>query len=247
MASARMLRSWALQSGLRIELHLTPDIVSLPPLASRSSRAPTSSGRTALVNPANEALVGTRLPYFPMANEPPPGLQHSHWCGMEAGAGMFYPMQVIDGLVHQRGGRALLEACQRLPEVGSGIRCRVGGAVVTEATGDLRVAFDRVVHTVPPLYGANGWAALLASCYSSALAAAWCEAAADVVIFPLLGAGARGAPVVAAAQTAAAAVCGAPSPPQTGGLARVVCFGVREEAVAAELEAALNEAALAAG
>eukprot|EP00438_Fugacium_kawagutii_P003689 Skav206829 [mRNA] locus=scaffold3672:98935:110154:+ [translate_table: standard] len=39
------------------------------------------------------ALVGTKLPYFPMQAEPPPELQNSRWCGMEAGSKMFYPMQ----------------------------------------------------------------------------------------------------------------------------------------------------------
>lgn len=48
---ARLLRSWRLPSGLRVELHLTPDIVSRPP-----------GGRCdALANPANPQLVGSAL------------------------------------------------------------------------------------------------------------------------------------------------------------------------------------------
>lgn len=60
---------------------------------------------------------------------------------------MFYAMQVVDGQAHAMGGRGLLQACQELPELSPGVRCRVGGAVVTPATGGLRKSFSRVVHT----------------------------------------------------------------------------------------------------
>ena len=54
---------------MRIELHLTPDIVAHPP-----------RGRCdALINPGNEEMIGTKLPYFPMPNKPPDGLGHSGW------------------------------------------------------------------------------------------------------------------------------------------------------------------------
>ncbi|CAK0829487.1 unnamed protein product, partial [Prorocentrum cordatum] len=80
-----LLRSWKLRRGLRLELHLTPDVLSHPPGGAGCCDA--------LVNPANEALVGTKLPYFPMPVEPPAGLRTTDWCAMEAGPNMFYSMQ----------------------------------------------------------------------------------------------------------------------------------------------------------
>eukprot|EP00401_Gymnodinium_catenatum_P033272 CAMPEP_0117516330 /NCGR_PEP_ID=MMETSP0784-20121206/31039_1 /TAXON_ID=39447 /ORGANISM="" /LENGTH=248 /DNA_ID=CAMNT_0005312173 /DNA_START=95 /DNA_END=838 /DNA_ORIENTATION=- len=231
-SAARLLRSWALPSGLRLELHLTPDVVAHPPL-----------GRCdALVNPANEALVGTKLPYFPMPFDPPPGLQTSRWCGMEAGENMFYPAQVVDGRVHALGGDGLRQACQAFPELEPGVRCRVGGAVVTPAVGELQRFYSQIIHTVPPMYGTPNWSSALASCYSAALAAAWAHGSPlQAIASPLLGAGARGAPVAEAARVAARALVAAPAagasraPLATVGC--IVCLAVREEAIAVQVEA----------
>ena len=59
-----------------------------------------------LINPANESLLGTARPYFPRGGplppRAPPGLTtSSRWGGMDAGPGMLYPAQAVDGLVHQ--------------------------------------------------------------------------------------------------------------------------------------------------
>lgn len=203
--SAKKLGAWLTRSGLKLELHLTHDIVSLPP----------GGWCDALVNPANEALVGTKLPYFPMKVDPPNELRSNEWCGMEVGEHMFYPIQVVDGLVHATGGREMLQMCQLLPELEPGVRCRVGSAVSTPATGELRQSFAHVVHTVPPMYAAVNWKVQLARCYEAALSVASCPTVqARTLASPLLGAGARGAPFAEAAkvavETLAAIVPGAP-------------------------------------
>ncbi|CAJ1346255.1 unnamed protein product [Effrenium voratum] len=118
--SSTSLQRWRLRC-FELQLHVTNDIVASPPLGFCE----------VLINPANEALVGTQLPYFPMRVEPPPELQNSRWCGMEAGESMFYPMQVVDGQVHALGGHALKEACNRLPDRAPGVKCPTGEAVVT--------------------------------------------------------------------------------------------------------------------
>lgn len=227
-AAARLKRAWRLQSNLRLEVHLTEDIVSHPP-----------RGRCdVLVNAANEELVGTKLPYFPMAVEPPPELRNSKWCAMEIGDRMFYPMQVVDGRVHALGGQALRQACARLPEHSPGVRCAIGDAVVTEAYGDLCAHFAFIVHTVPPMYQAKDWAQSLARCWRTAIAQAFtCSEDRLVVAAPLLGAGARGAPVEEAAQVAVEALA---ATPKTVTGEAVVCLAVREDHIAETLEAELS-------
>jgi hypothetical protein len=69
----------------RLELYTTPDITLRPN---------TENQAAFLLNPANTALVGTKLPYFPMPDAPPEGLASSMWGGMEAGENMFYATQV---------------------------------------------------------------------------------------------------------------------------------------------------------
>lgn len=227
-AAAHLRRAWKLQTNLRVEVHLTEDIVSQPP-----------RGRCdVLVNAANEELVGTKLPYFPMAVEPPPELRSSKWCAMEIGNNMFYPMQVVDGRVHALGGQALRQACAKLPEQSPGIRCAVGNSVVTEAYGDLCTHFAFIVHTVPPMYQAKDWAQSLSSCWQTAIAQAFTRREGRLVVAaPLLGAGARGAPVEEAAQVAVEALTATPKT-HTG--EAVVCLAVREEHIAEILEDELS-------
>lgn len=40
----------------------------------------------------------------------------------------------VDGAIHRAAGRELLEACKKVPEVSSGVRCPVGRAVITPGT-----------------------------------------------------------------------------------------------------------------
>ena len=182
-----------------------------------------ASMRRALINPANEALIGTARPYFPrggpVPSRPPKGLETSSsgWGGMDAGSRMLYPAQVVDGLVHQHGGRALRDALVAaapvLEEVANGehVRCRVGDAILTAAPPSL--PFDVILHTPPPFFPSDSqqpssvkdWESQLASCYISALrlaALSAAQAGQDRVMLatPLLGAGARGAPTREAAR-----------------------------------------------
>jgi O-acetyl-ADP-ribose deacetylase (regulator of RNase III) len=93
---------------------------------------------------------------------------------------MLFPAAVIDGLVHQLGGKYLQIQCSSIPEqvfshayhnqqsapedwsaTGTTVKnndrehvkCPVGTAVVTSAGGEqLRAEYDNIVHTVPPFY-----------------------------------------------------------------------------------------------
>ena len=198
---------WCTRFGTTVELHLVRCIVQSPPPA---------NGPRALVNSANEALQGTALPYFPMASAPPRELLTSSWGGMEAGPNMFYATQVVDGITGIMGGSELRQACEALPELAPGVRCRVGGAVVTQATGGLVEHFDAVIHTVAPMHShkadATEWRSLLLESYNSALTALWQPAtehkhdAVTTIVSPLVGAGARGGDVEEVADVFAEAV-----------------------------------------
>ena len=180
-----------------------------------------------LINPANAGLLGTRLAYFPkggpVPRPPPSSVGTNSWGGMEAGAGMLYPSQVVDGVVTALGGRALRAQLDAIPEdgvdeVGQPMRCAVGEAVVTTQRVRL-AAFDTIAHTVPPFWPSSSssssndseeWARSIGSCYTASvralLRAAPSSRGAMWVASPLLGAGARGAPIEAAAKAAAAAI-----------------------------------------
>lgn len=172
--------------ALRVLVAVTSDVVTAPPFEARG-----------LVNPANTALCGTRLPYFPVqdggkGNANP--LQTSdRWGGMEAGDRLRYPVQAVDGLVTIQCGQGLRDYVARLPRDQDGLACREGGAVATPAFGGLRGTFDVLVHTAVPTY-ARGRGALLSDCYASVLGLCEAHSSASGVSFfacPLLGAGAR--------------------------------------------------------
>ena len=91
--------------------------------------------------------------------------------------------------------------------------------VATAAPG---LPFETVVHAVAPFWESPSWRADLLRAY----AAAFALAAGRDVATPLLGAGARGAPVAdasAAAAEAVAAAASAPRPPKS------VSFGVVDD------------------
>jgi O-acetyl-ADP-ribose deacetylase (regulator of RNase III) len=120
-----------------------------------------------LINPANKTLSGTACPYFPVGGPLPKGElgRHSNWGGLEAGEGMRYPTQCVDGRVHMEGGAEL----KQLLLCHDG--CKVGGAVVTRAVGGLSAgaggcSYKYVIHTVPPL-ASNAFSKTL-SCLSQA-------------------------------------------------------------------------------
>jgi len=222
--AAKFAAGAALRHGRRAaQVWLTKDVVTSPP----------GGFCNVLVNPGNEKLVGTRLPYFPrggpVPEDPvdtrarterdwlPPGFV-TQWGGMEVGAKLVYPIQTVDGMVSMLGGWGLRRACQALPEQApGGIRCPVGEAVVTPATGRLGEYFRHIVHTVPPFYDAGddglpspGWTAALERCWERSLDLAARQPVPSgeepSIAAPLLGAGARGAPPEHAVALAARAV-----------------------------------------
>jgi len=227
--------------------------------------------RRGLVNPANEQLQGTVLPYFPMAGPPPKELNTTNWGGMDAGPGMFYATQSVDGIVSMLGGAVLREKCSALPvneneELHGGggvatggtgfVRCPVGAAVVTDAVGTdgLTEHYDAIIHAVPPLWPGCGGSTLdpedarqmLQSCFAAAIRAGLADGC-NIVTIPLLGAGARGAPVPVAIEAAAAAVAAAATASTNGGrdatpnqAAAVAELVVLEPSVAAGLVAAID-------
>ncbi|KAL1500120.1 hypothetical protein AB1Y20_012793 [Prymnesium parvum] len=214
----RLWRAWpARRHGLRVALHLTPCIVAAPP-----------GTCDALVNSANEQLVGTRF----TPSQAVAALR----------GGLVYPPQVVDGVVDERGGPALWRACASVPIDRRGVRCAVGAAVLTAAAGELCVSYRAVVHAVAPLYGAPRWSELLRSAFDAAFAEASRAGLATLAV-PLLGAGAKGAPPREAAAIAAAAIAEwtVRDDEKAGGL-REVRLAVQDESIADVLCESLDRA-----
>lgn len=182
-----------------------------------------------LLNPANEALVGTKFSYFPRGGPVPIiSLQSSDirinksskWGGMEVGSDMLYPVQALDGVVHELCGFELYKYLQSLPEkppyvdcAGQRIRCPVGTSVVSPSFGGLTDGFDAIIHTVPPFYGDVDWESRLECCYLNSFQLAVntpktamrtkCSPQFVTMACVLLGSGCRGIPVCEASQIAA--------------------------------------------
>ncbi len=93
----------------------------------------------------------------------------------------------IDGIIHERGGKLLEEACD--PLRGKAVP---GESVYTKA---YNVPCKHIIHTVSPHWtgGINGEAAIIRSCYRSALKIAE-ELGCRSVAVPLIGAGNNGCP-----------------------------------------------------
>lgn len=72
----------------------------------------------------------------------------------------------VDGAIHRKAGKALLDACIAIRNRQGG--CATGQAVITTA-GNLPATF--VIHTVGPVWqgGGHGEAELLADCYRNSL------------------------------------------------------------------------------
>ncbi|KAJ1628045.1 hypothetical protein T492DRAFT_841898 [Pavlovales sp. CCMP2436] len=151
------------------------------------------------------------------------------------------------------GGAELRRECSRLPvrgPPGSDVRCPQGEVAVTRATGGLAASFNCIVHAVPPFFAltASGepcpdWRARLEGCWLHALEAA--QPHAEAVVAPLIGAGARGAPVEHAARVAAGAAASwlraaAPEPAGTRELYLSVQSEILCEILRSELRAALQ-------
>ena len=103
----------------------------------------------------------------------------------------------VDGAIYRAAGPELLEACRRIPEVRTGVRCPTGEARITPA---FRLPARFVIHTVGPIWrgGNGGEDQLLASCYRNALALA-SESGIRTIAFPAISCGAFGYPAERAA------------------------------------------------
>ena len=178
----------------RIEIYQASDIVSKFRVRGRTHGE--LPGRIdALINPSNPFLAGTKFSYFPRGGPVPPReLSTSNsWGGMEAGPGMLYPAQVVDGRVTALGGRAL---AKQLAAIGG---CPVGEAVLTDATEGLGNFFKYIIHTPPPFcettsdqQQAGNPQRLLLGCYRASLEIANNHEEIKTVATPLLGAGCAG-------------------------------------------------------
>ncbi|MFF3499463.1 O-acetyl-ADP-ribose deacetylase [Streptomyces sp. NPDC003247] len=109
----------------------------------------------------------------------------------------------VDGAIHRRGGPAILEECRKLRASSYGRGLPTGQAVATTA-GALDARW--VIHTVGPVYEADGGdPSLLASCHRESLRVAD-ELGARTVAFPAISTGVYGWPMEDAARIAVTTV-----------------------------------------
>jgi O-acetyl-ADP-ribose deacetylase (regulator of RNase III) len=130
---------------------------------------------------------------------------------MDVGKGMMFSANVVDGLVHQLGGKALAQELQSHGSDGNEIIVNEGQAVWTSGVGD----YSYLVHTVPPFFDNNDAKQanrLLQDCYHNSLQLASSklqETTKDTIRIasPLLGAGCRGFPLEDAVDHCVQALC----------------------------------------
>ena len=109
----------------------------------------------------------------------------------------------VDGAIHRRGGRAILEECRRIRATDWPDGLPTGKAVATTA-GSLPARW--VIHTVGPVYAKReDRSGLLASCHTESLRVAD-DLGAETVAFPAISTGVYGYPLDEAASVAIEAV-----------------------------------------
>lgn len=98
----------------------------------------------------------------------------------------------VDGAIHRRGGKAILEECKRIRATTHPDGLPTGEAVITTA-GELPARY--VIHTVGPIYGRNNGrdAELLAACYLSSIDLALANNL-KTIAFPSISTGVYGYP-----------------------------------------------------
>lgn len=110
----------------------------------------------------------------------------------------------VDGAIHQKGGKQILEECKKIRQNQFPNGLPTGRAVITVG-GNLTAQF--VIHTVGPVYGMNQGndARLLADCYQNSLSLA-AENNLKSVAFPSISTGAFGYPKHEAAKVSSRAI-----------------------------------------
>jgi len=106
----------------------------------------------------------------------------------------------VDGAIHRAAGPELVAACRQIPELRPGVRCPTGESRITPG---FRLKARHVIHTVGPVWrgGHQEEAALLASCYRSALTLVRTHRLQSVA-FPAISCGIYGYPLDQAAEIA---------------------------------------------
>ncbi len=106
----------------------------------------------------------------------------------------------VDGAIHRAAGYELFEACLKVPEVRSGVRCPTGEARITPG---FKLPAKFVIHTVGPVYrdGQHGEPEKLAACYRNSLALT-AENGCKSIAFPCISTGIYGYPREESAQIA---------------------------------------------
>ncbi|MGI8556454.1 MAG: O-acetyl-ADP-ribose deacetylase [Pyrinomonadaceae bacterium] len=110
----------------------------------------------------------------------------------------------VDGAIHDRGGKQILEECRKIRETDYPKGLPTGEAVITSG-GNLKARF--VIHTVGPIYGQTDGhdAALLNACYQNSLRLA-ARNNLETIAFPSISTGAFGYPKIDAAQISSLAI-----------------------------------------
>ena len=110
----------------------------------------------------------------------------------------------VDGAIHAKGGKKILEECEKIRETEYPDGLPTGHAVITSG-GALKA--KHVIHTVGPIYGNNQGkeTELLAACYKNVIRLAASKSLTSIA-FPSISTGAFGYPKHEAAPVASRAV-----------------------------------------
>ena len=136
----------------RVELWITPCVVTMPPPKS-----------TALIVPTNERLCGTQFAHFPKGGPTPAATKIGERdYDRPRAERLLYQCESVDGIVTEFGGAAYESAIAELPIVSGDadypVRCKTGGAVrVPIANGPLASFGDGLILAVPPFYSSLSW------------------------------------------------------------------------------------------
>jgi O-acetyl-ADP-ribose deacetylase (regulator of RNase III) len=110
----------------------------------------------------------------------------------------------VDGAIHRAGGPEILRECKEIRATQYPDGLPTGEAVITTAG---KMAAQRVIHTVGPVYGRGGKdkAEQLAACYRNSLTLA-AKKELKTIAFPAISTGVYGYPLEEAAQVSSQAI-----------------------------------------